>query len=243
VPRSWTPLPSGFWEECVELLPGPEPAEGDHVAHDTSVKAETWTLYHAGVAEFTEADLAYLSANYRTLEELCEGRAESLAHVRALIDERKLPQPSYVLPDGTGMFPGDYFRLIDEAGGADNLREHFAERHRAASRGQRVEGVEQDWEMYLEGTWGICLRDVAPETIVRKNTLVSSLCELLVLARPGESDWRRALREQVDELDELEREFAPDYDRSDSVDRPPTRDLIIAAARQRYPEVFEAVEA
>lgn len=195
------------------------------------------------MAELTEADLAYISANYRTLEELCEGRAESPKEVRTLIEQRKLPQPSYMLPDGTGMFPVDYFGLLDDAGGVDNLREHFAERHRAASRGQRVEGVEQDWEMYLDGTWGICLWEVAPETIVRKNVLVSSLCELLVLARPGEPDWRRTLREQVDELDELERQFAPDYDRSDAVDRPPTRDLIIAAARQRYPEVFAAVEA
>ena len=195
------------------------------------------------MAELTEADLAYISANYRTLEELCEGRAESPKEVRTLIEQRKLPQPSYVLPDGTGMFPVDYFGLLDDAGGVDNLREHFAERHRAASRGQRVEGVEQDWEMYLDGTWGICLWEVAPETIVRKHVLVSSLCELLVLARPGELDWRRTLREQVDELDELERQFAPDYDRSDAVDRPPTRDLIISAARQRYPEVFAAVEA
>ena len=195
------------------------------------------------MAEFTEADLEYLSATYRTLGELCEGRDESPEDVRTLIEQRRLPQPSYVVPDGTEMFPADYFRLVDDAGGVDKLREHFAERHRAASRGQRAEGVEQDWEMYLDGTWGICLWEVAPETIVRKNTLVSSLCELLVLARPGEADWRRALREQVDELDELEREFAPDYDRSDAVDRPPTRDLIIATARKRYPEVFAAVEA
>ena len=94
--------------------------------------------------------------------------------------------------------------------------------------------------MYLGGIWGICLRDVVPETIVRKNALVSSLCELLVLARPREADWRQALQEQVDELDALEREFAPDYDRSDQMDRPPTRDLIIKAARERYPEVFAA---
>src|SRR5919109_2418646 len=186
------------------------------------------------MAEFTEADLAYLAANYLTLEELCEGRPESAEEVRALIVERRLPQPSYTIPDGTGMFPADYFRLVDEAGGADGLRDHFAARHRGAG------GIdlEQDWEMYLGGIWGICLRDVVPETIVRKNALVSSLCELLVLARPREADWRQALQEQVDELDALEREFSPDYDRSDQMDRPPTRDLIINAARERYPEVF-----
>ena len=186
--------------------------------------------------DYTEADLAYFAANYRTLEEVCSDRSESPEEVQRLIDERKLPQPSYVLPDGTGMFPADYFRLVDEAGGVDRLREQFAARHRAAEG----KDLDQDWEMYLDGTWGICLRDVTPETIVRKNTLVSSLCELLVLARTREPDWQKALREQVDELDELEREFAPDYDRSDSIDRPPTRDLIIAAARERYPQVFAA---
>ena len=184
----------------------------------------------------TEADLEYISSNYLTLEQLCDGRAESLHELRSLIAARKLPQPSYVLPDGTGMFPADYFRLVDEAGSVDGLREHIAARHRAA----HGKDVDQDWEMYLDGTWGICLRDVTPETIVRKNTLVSSLCELLVLARTREPEWQTALREQVDELDELEREFAPDYDRSDAMDRPPTRDLIIAAARERYPQVFAA---
>jgi hypothetical protein len=191
-------------------------------------------FYDVCVAEFTDADLAYFSANYLTLEELCAERPESPERVQGLIDERRLPQPSYVLPDGTGMFPADYFRLVDEAGGVEELREHFAARHRAA----RGRDLEQDWQMFLDGVWGVCLRDVTPETIVRKNTLVSSLCELLVLARPRYEDWREALHEQVDELDALEREFSPDYDRGDQLDRLPTRDLIIVAARERYPEVF-----
>jgi hypothetical protein len=186
------------------------------------------------MAELTDADLAYISANYRTLDEICEGRTEAPEDVRKLIAARKLPQPSYVLQDGTGMFPADYFRLFDEAGGVDRLREHFASRHRAAEG----RDFEQDWEMYLDGIWGICLRDVTPETIVRKNTLVNSLCELLVLARPRYDDWRHALREQVNELDELEHQFTPDFDRSEEMDRLPTRDLIIATARERYPQVF-----
>src|SRR5439155_1075039 len=80
----------------------------------------------------TEADLAYISSNYLTLEQLCDGRAESPHELRSLIAARRLPEPSYVLPDGTGMFPADYFRLVDEAGGVDGLREHFAEPARAA---------------------------------------------------------------------------------------------------------------
>jgi hypothetical protein len=85
----------------------------------------------------------------------------------------------------------------------------------------------------------VCLREVVPETIVRKNTLVWSLCELLTLPRPREADWQQALREQVVEL-ELEREFTPDYDRSDEVNRLPTRDVIVRAARERYPDAFAA---
>jgi hypothetical protein len=42
-------------------------------------------------------------------------------------------------------------------------------------------------------------------------------------------------------LDELEREFAPDYDRNEKrFGCKPTRDLFIAAARERFPDVFAA---
>jgi uncharacterized protein DUF6058 len=196
-------------------------------------------------AGLTEADLAYLSANYRTLEALCAGRPESPAEVQELIEERRLPGPSYVLPDETGMFPADYFRLVDDASGVDGLHERFAARHRAASLAQRGEPdeLERDWDEYLNGTYGICLREVMPETIVRKGALVSSLCELLTLPRPRDPEWRRALREQVEELDALEREFAPDYDRRDEADRAPTRDLLIEAARERYPGIFSTAPA
>jgi hypothetical protein len=193
-----------------------------------------------GNARFSEADDVYIRANYMTLNELCSGRAETPEQVEALIEQGLLPQPSYVLDGGTAMFPADYFRLVDEAGGARKLREHFAERHRAATAATRAasDDLGQDWEGYMGGVYGVCLREVTPEAIVRKSVLVSSLCQLLVLARPRSRDWREALRAQVEELDALEREFAPDYDRGAEQERPPTRDLLIKAARERYPEVF-----
>jgi hypothetical protein len=187
---------------------------------------------------YTDADLAYIGANYATLEELCAGRRESPADVRRLIEQRRLPRPSYVLDDGTEMYPYDYFRLFDDAGGVESLREHFDERLRAAGD----DDVDEQWEGYLSGIYAVCLRDVTPETIARKTKLVTSLCELLVLAKPRDPDWRERLRREVDELDELEREFAPDYDRNEErFGCKPTRDLLIAAARERYPDVF-AVE-
>ena len=187
----------------------------------------------------TEADRAYVEAGYATLEMLCAGRPGTVAAVRDLIEARRLPRGSYVL-DGTGMFPADYFELVDDAGGAGRLRTHFAARHRraATAEGVGVSTLERDWEAYLDGAYGVCLRRVTPETIVRKSALVSSLCQLLVLARPGDPTWRDALRDQVDELDALERQFAPDCDRAGPFGRLPTRDLLVDAARERFPAVF-----
>jgi hypothetical protein len=101
-----------------------------------------------------------------------------------------LPEPSYVLDDGTSMFPEDYFRLPDEAGGPARLREHFADRFRAAGG---TDDVDEEWQGYISGTYGVCLNDVTPETIVRKTQLVDSLTELLAHPRPEDELWRSVL--------------------------------------------------
>jgi hypothetical protein len=188
----------------------------------------------------TDADTAYIRANYLTLDELCAGRAETPEQVAALIDQGLLPRPSYVLDDGSSMFPADYFRLVDEAGGAHKLRAHFVKRHRAATEAARAsnDDLERDWQAYIGGVYGICLHELTPGAIVRKSLLVSLLCELLVLARPQSADWREGLRAAVAELDAIEREFTPDYDRSAALERLPTRDLLIKAAHERYPALF-----
>ena len=187
---------------------------------------------------YTEADLDYLHANYLTAEELCVDRPESRAELRALIADGRLPKPSYVLDDGTELFPADYFRFVDDAGGPSALQAGFADRLEAAGGG---EDLELHWQAYMDGIYGVCLWDVTPETIARKAKLVSSISELLMLARPAEDDWRQRLRKEVDELDALERPFTPDYDRDEArFGRKPTRDLLINAARERYPEVFAA---
>jgi len=198
------------------------------------------------VPTFTAADLEYLHASFTTLPALCAGRMETPERVSALVEEGLLPRPSYVLDDGTGLFPADYFRLVDEAGSPARVPAHFARRYVAACRSERRDpgDLDADWDAYLSGIYGVCLREVTPETIVRKAALVSSLCELLVLARPDDPAWRDRLRAQVDELSLLEREFAPDFDRDPArFGRPPTRDLLIGTAHDRFPDVFAARRA
>ena len=188
--------------------------------------------------EYTAADLDYLRADYLTLEQVCAQRPESPEEIRALIAKGRLPRPSYVLDDGTEMFPADYFRFVDEAGGPDALRARFAERLEAVGG---ADDLDLHWKSYMDGIYGVCLRDVTPETIARKAKLVSSISELLMLARPAEADWRQRLCDEVEELDALERRFTPDYDRDEArFGRKPTRDLLIDAAREHYPEVFAA---
>ena len=183
----------------------------------------------------TPADRAYIRANYFTLEELCAGRDESPDEVRELIARGLLPAPSYAL-EGLDFFPADYVVLPDQAGGAKRLRTHFAARYRAA--GGDEAGIEEDWRGYIEGIYAVCLEHVLPETIIRKESLVVSLTGLLEQPEPGDASWRARLRREVRELDALEREFAPDYDRSGRFPQPPSRDRLIRAARERYGAVL-----
>jgi hypothetical protein len=187
-------------------------------------------------ATLTDADVAYIAANYVALPDLCRGRTTTSAGVEELIEAGLLPKASYALRDGTGMFPADYFALVDEAGGPDRLRDHFEDRFLAA--GGKPTELGDFWSAYLEGIWGVCLRTVSPETMVRKSNLVDSIDALLEEPHPEDAGWRERLRHGVDELDEIEREFAPDYDRNGRFGRPPTRDLLIKVARERFPDIF-----
>jgi hypothetical protein len=192
---------------------------------------------------FTEADLDYIRAEFVPLAELCSSRREDLEAVRAEIDGGRLPLPAYVLEDGTEMVGRDYFAMADEAGGRDGLREAFERRYAEAAARQPVplDSPADEWEAYLSGDYGVCLREVTPETIARKSALVLRIEQLLADPAPPDEAWRDELRRSVDELDGLERPFAPDYDRArwGAV----SRDRLIDGARREHPSVFERAPA
>jgi hypothetical protein len=186
-------------------------------------------------AEFSSADIEYIRANYRRLEQLCLESGHDPAEVHQLIRATQLPAPSYVLPGGDEMVPQDYFHLVHEAGGPERLRDEFERRYREA--GGAEDELAADWEGYMEGVYGVCLRQVSPETIVRKSELVTSIEGLLAEAKPKDAGWQNRLHQDVQELDRLEMEFSPDYDRN-RFDTPPSRDRLIAVAHERYSEIF-----
>jgi hypothetical protein len=184
----------------------------------------------------TPADIAYITENFASLAAICAGRPETPGDVRALMAAGRLPAPTYVLPDGTEMFPRDYFALVDEAGGLDALAAEFRRRYLAAGADTTPAGADEEWRGYLSGVYGVCLVRVSPETIYRKEKLVALLDAQLAAPRPDDAGWLADLRARVDELDSLERPFAP-YDRIRFGGRV-SRDRLITDVRARFPDVF-----
>jgi hypothetical protein len=182
----------------------------------------------------TRADVEYITEHFVRLEDACRRRGDDPEAVRAEIARGRLPRPTYVLDDGTEMVPPDYFRLVEDAGGIERLHDHFVAAFRAA--GGSPEEAEGEWSAYLTGEYGACLREVTPAHVVRKDDLVRRVETLLAEPRPVSAEWREQLRASVDELDQLEREFAP-YDRI-RFGGPVSRDRLITAVRERYASIF-----
>jgi hypothetical protein len=191
--------------------------------------------------QLAERDEAYIREHYVSLDEAMAGRPETAEGVRRLVAARRLPQPAYVLDDGTEMVPPDYFGLVDEAGGIDQLEAHFKRRYDEALRfvGKAADDrtVHQGWKDFLGGGYSVCLWRVTPENIVTKDHLVESLEALLAQPRPQDGEWRRAVREQVAALDDLERPFAPLDDAR--WEYRSSRDRLIEEPRERYPWLFQ----
>jgi hypothetical protein len=182
-----------------------------------------------------EADLAYVSCEFATLGAVCAGRGETPETVRRLMAGGQLPRPTYLLPDGERV-PADYFALVDAAGDVDRLPVWFAAeltRELAARDLDSSPGrVALEWDGYLSGEYGACLRQVTPANIAEKARLMRAIEAALERPRPGQLSWRRPLRDSVDRLDAILRRFAA-WDRR-RFGGPVSRDRLITAVRQRF---------
>jgi hypothetical protein len=177
--------------------------------------------------EFSADDLRYIEDAYVPRDALCAQRG---------LSAEGLPAPAYVLPDGRGMVPRDYFELLDDAGSPERMRERFETRLRTAAAAAGLEfdedwNPESEWADYLEGTYAVCLWSVTPEAMVEKERLIREIRALVGAPEPDSGAWRERLTAAVDALDALERPFT-DYDRA----RWPytTRALYITDLRARY---------
>ncbi|MFZ4204943.1 DUF6058 family natural product biosynthesis protein [Streptomyces griseoincarnatus] len=170
----------------------------------------------------TDADDAYVTAQFVTLEELCAVRGRDADAVRRLMLDGRLPLPGYLRSDGAEMVPADLFALADEAGGVDLLEAWFT-----AHWADPVAG-KAEWDAYLSGQY-VCLHSVTPATIRRKDQLTAAIGAAI-----DDPDAPAAhLHALVDELDALEPAFTA-YDRL-RFGGPTSRDTCIDAIRARFP--------
>jgi hypothetical protein len=184
------------------------------------------------MASFSPADVLYVTTEYRTMDELCDGRPWSVADVEARIAAGRLPAATYVLPSGERRYPPDYFTLADD-GGLDEPAARFFARYLAA--GGTAAEADEDWQGYLSGEFGVCLWSVTPESMVAKNRAIARVEALVAAPAPADDGWCGALCAAVDELDALLRPFT-DFDRERWGDV--SRDRLVGRVRARWPAVF-----
>lgn len=165
----------------------------------------------------SDADLEYIRAEFVPLAELCAAAGQDVEEVRAAIAARRLPAPPY---PGVEYVPADYFQLPDAA---------------AFRRSFPGDNLDEELEGYLDGAYFVCLRKATIENIIRKSELVEEIRALRDDPQPEDPAWRTHLHALVDELDQLERPFSPDFDRARIVDPSPTRDELIDETRRFFP--------
>jgi Family of unknown function (DUF6058) len=173
-----------------------------------------------------EDDIAYVRMSFRPMDD----------NARPLVERGLLPRATYVLPDGTPMVPHDHAAMLEDVGGdphavAGRFRERFI------SAGGDPSEAQEEFQAWLSGEYGACLRTTSPEAIVVKTGLMTAIRASLARPAPADPGWRATLRASVDALDCLERPFTA-YDRV-RFGSPSSRDTLITDVRSRFPDVWD----
>lgn len=179
-----------------------------------------------GDHEMTDDDDSYVSRWFVSVEEAAADAGLAPDELRRLMLANRLPLPSYIRSDGRQMVNRDLLELSRRAGGFERLPAWFGAQF--DDPGKAVE----EWEGYLAGHF-VCLREVTPENMTRKDELVEAIEAAITAPRPDSSDWLASLHRLVDELDALEPPFAR-YDRL-RFGGPVSRDRLIEAVRESFP--------
>ena len=179
-----------------------------------------------GVHPMTVEDDAYVDQWYTPLEALAQQGGIDACELRRLMLADRLPLPSYIRTDGTQMVARDLLELPRREGGYEQLPEWFGQQFKSGRDAIR------EWDGYLRGQY-VCLRDILPETIQRKDKLVKEITAALQTPKPDNQQWLRRLHRLVNELDELEPPFTA-YDRL-RFGGPISRDTCINEVRAHFP--------
>jgi hypothetical protein len=185
-----------------------------------------------GTHPMTSEDDEYVNQWYISLEDLAQQAGTHASGLRRLMLANRLPLPSYIRSDGKQMVARDLLELTRRAGGYEQLPEWFGQQFKSGGDAVR------EWDGYLRGHY-VCLRDVLPQTIQRKDELVKAITAAVAKPEPQNEGWLESLHCLVDELDQLEPPFTA-YDRL-RFGGPISRDTCINAVRARFPRQSSSV--
>ncbi len=195
---------------------------------DSQLRSAVESRFYAvnGIHPMTAEDDSYVTEWYIPLESLAQRAGVDASELRRLMLANRLPLPSYIRSDGAQMVARDLLELPRRAGGYEQLPEWFGQQFESGRDAIR------EWDGYLRGHY-VCLRDVLPETMQRKDQLVKAITATIAKPEPQNDDWLESLHRLVDELDNLEPPFTA-YDRL-RFGGPISRDTCIDAVRARFP--------
>jgi len=157
-------------------------------------------------------DDRYIRENFVPLDDVAAAWPGGPEQLRAEITAGRLPQPAYRLDDGTDMVAADYLDPVNQAGSVDKLRDWFDRQYVGAAQRFDVAGdpatIEEQWQGYLTGGYSVCLRHAGPASIAEKDRRITDIERLLADPHPSDPSWQGHLREAVDGLAAIERQFA-----------------------------------
>jgi hypothetical protein len=157
-------------------------------------------------------DERYIRDNFVPLDEVAASWPGGPAEIRSAVAARRLPQPAYRLDDGTDMVANDFLAQVREAGSIEGLPGWFTREYVEAARRLGVDGspaaVEEQWQAYLSGGYSVCLRQTTPAAIAEKSRRITDIEQLLADPHPADGVWQKQLRQAVEGLGAIERQFA-----------------------------------
>src|SRR5262249_8809872 len=134
--------------------------------------------YGTGMRVSSAEDVAYVQRSYLSLDAVAAAESLARAELADLVSAHVVPGPAYLLPSREPMFPRDLCALLGSAGTPADVQGHFRNRFVAVARPYgplSPDRVDEEWESYLSGAYGVCLRQVTPETIFLKEWLASAI--------------------------------------------------------------------
>jgi hypothetical protein len=206
----------------------------------------------------SEKDKKYITTNFLNLDGFSTEIKVSPEEILSLESRKLFPKPTYLFADGTRWYPPSYVALFKRARKNNKtFASAFQDEIRAALTKLRKErdhdfsivllgegfGTNEDldmvvkkiWDDFQSGGYGACLKNPACGTIIKKSLTMHAITSLISSPRPADPEWRRLLRDSVENLDKLEAPFT-DFDRVRFGKI--SRDVLIHDVRKKYPRGF-----